>query len=293
MQLTIQTNERAAAFLRGKTAGMPDVLGKLLPDIRHRAFVVARVTDFDVLRGMQAKLATLPEGGDWREIRNSLAADISPYMDDTPEGRAAADAKAELLLRTHGYQAYAAARYETQRETAAALPMWQYMTVGDGNVRDDHAALDGKVFPADDPFWDDHYPPWDYGCRCFVAALTQGETDRMIAADADKAPVDQRVLQGEALAEARAGNIKMRDKTGYIQEVDIRPPSARVLTDKEKLAAYRFRPGDLHMNLDQLRARYDAPTFAAFEKAMRAEKIVDAGKTRSMWDWLTKPGNPA
>jgi hypothetical protein len=42
----------------------------------------------------------------------------------------------------------------------------RYRTVGDSKVRADHRKLDGLVFPPDDPFWDKHYPPSDYGCRC-------------------------------------------------------------------------------------------------------------------------------
>jgi SPP1 gp7 family putative phage head morphogenesis protein len=239
-----------------------------------------------VLKRLQEAIATLPEGGDWREIRQTLAAEISPYMDDSPEGRAAAADRAELLLRVHGMQAYAAARYQTQVETADALPYWQYQSVGDQHVRDSHAALDGKVLPAADPFWTDHYPPWDYGCRCVVRAITQGEAGRMRAADAEKPAVERRVLEGEALEAARSGTVAMRNKFGQVMQVDVMPPAARSMSEKDRLASYRFRPGDLHPDLDQLRERYDAPTFAAFEKAMRAEKL--AGEDRSIWDWLVE-----
>lgn len=44
----------------------------------------------------------------------------------------------------------------------------RYRTAGDSKVRADHRKLDGLVFPVDHPFWDKHYPPSDYGCRCDV-----------------------------------------------------------------------------------------------------------------------------
>ena len=43
----------------------------------------------------------------------------------------------------------------------------------------EHAALHGLVFKWDDPFWDSHTPPWDYGCRCYVVPLTEAQVRRM------------------------------------------------------------------------------------------------------------------
>jgi len=44
----------------------------------------------------------------------------------------------------------------------------RYQTVGDGNVRTDHQLLDGIVKEMKDPFWNTHYPPNGWGCRCEV-----------------------------------------------------------------------------------------------------------------------------
>lgn len=44
----------------------------------------------------------------------------------------------------------------------------KFVTVGDNHVRISHAKLDGIVLPSTDSFWDKHYPPIGYGCRCDV-----------------------------------------------------------------------------------------------------------------------------
>lgn len=289
MQLKITPNTQAALFLRGKAAAKPDVFGRMLPDLRGLSITVAKVTDFDVLRDLRAKIAELPEGGNWKEIRKHIAAEISPYMDDAdPETglvkgpSAAAKAKAELVLRTGGFQAYSAARYLQQVATQDALPYWQYLTVGDDKVRSSHAALNGKVFPADDPFWQTHYPPWDFGCRCVVAALPQADADQMIAEDADKDPAERRVLDAAQLEQARAGTISR----GLHGTADIRPPE-ELAPDNLKLSAYRWRPGDLKPDLDRLLSRYEPDVFAGFEASMRQDTVLSPkGGEVTVWEWL-------
>jgi hypothetical protein len=40
----------------------------------------------------------------------------------------------------------------------------------DDRTRPQHAALDGLILPASHEFWDEHYPPWGFNCRCTVTA---------------------------------------------------------------------------------------------------------------------------
>lgn len=178
--LTIETfpNEAAAAYIRGKAVADPKNFGDLPAQLKQRAFTVAGIEQMDALRRIRDAIAKLPEGASWDEAKREIAAEMSPYV-DTPGGagesgrRKAARARAEFTLRIHGAQAYAVARHQQQMATADVLPYWKYETVGDSRVRAAHAALDGKVLRADDPWWKTHYPPWDWGCRCIVVALDE------------------------------------------------------------------------------------------------------------------------
>lgn len=68
-----------------------------------------------------------------------------------------------------------AAKWEGFAENADIYPMLEYRAVMDERTRHDHAILDGTVLPIDHPFWDDHYPPNDWGCRCNVVQTDKAE----------------------------------------------------------------------------------------------------------------------
>ena len=170
--LTIETfpNEAAADYIRGKAVADPTHFGNLPPQLKQRAFTVAGIEQLDALQRIRDAVAKLPEGASWDEAKNEIAAEISPFVGGDMK---AARAKAEFTLRIHGAQVYAVARHQQQMGVVGRFPYWQYETVGDSRVRPGHAALDGKVLRADDPWWKTHYPPWDWGCRCIVNALDE------------------------------------------------------------------------------------------------------------------------
>lgn len=58
------------------------------------------------------------------------------------------------------------------------FPYLTYRTIGDGQVRVDHASLNGITRKVDDPFWSSNNPPNGWRCRCTVEQVRKGrETD--------------------------------------------------------------------------------------------------------------------
>lgn len=171
-QLKIETfpNKAAADYIRGKAVADPKNFGALPNQLKQRAFAVAGIEQMDAVKRIRDAVAKLPEGANWDEAKKEIAEVMSTY---TGGDMKAAKARAEHTLRMQGFQAYAVARHQQQMETIGSHPYWMYETVGDNRVRAAHAALDGKVLRADDPWWKTHYPPWDWGCRCVVIALDE------------------------------------------------------------------------------------------------------------------------
>jgi len=171
-------NADAERRLREKAAVTSEQFEALSKAARTKAFRVAEVHNARLIADVKKRIEdSLREGQSWAEVRRDLV-----KMFDTAGVPRPALHRLRLVFQTNVQQAYNDGRRESMEdpEVASAFPFWKYLTVGNGtagykNVRPDHAALHGLVFRADDPFWNSHYPPWSYNCRCTVIALTPGQ----------------------------------------------------------------------------------------------------------------------
>jgi SPP1 gp7 family putative phage head morphogenesis protein len=96
------------------------------------------------------------------------------------------DEKYRKWLKTEWNQAAGgsvmAARWTEFQQNADIMPYLKYDTVGDENVRNEHAALDGIVRKIVDEFWKKYFPPNGWGCRCSADQLSTSyakETDQV------------------------------------------------------------------------------------------------------------------
>jgi len=178
--MKIQENKVAASYLRGKAAMSPGAFGRLPDQLKGLAFTAAGLENPEIIRRVRDLVASRFEGKTWQEARKEIANEIGDV-----DG---AKARAQMILRINGNKARAAARYAAATEVSEAFPFWMYQTMTDGRERAEHQALNGKVLPWDDPFWDTHYPPWDWGCRCIVIKLTPNQAREQGLADAKRLP---------------------------------------------------------------------------------------------------------
>lgn len=75
--------------------------------------------------------------------------------------------------------AYAAGKWERIQRTKVAFPILQYSSMMDGRERPQHHAWNGTYLPVDHPWWDTHYPPCAWKCRCWTIQRSQRMLDRM------------------------------------------------------------------------------------------------------------------
>lgn len=62
-----------------------------------------------------------------------------------------------------------AEQWQSYQQTKDALPFLRYNTAGDDRVRPQHADWNGLILPIDHSFWNSHYPPNGWNCRCDVS----------------------------------------------------------------------------------------------------------------------------
>lgn len=287
-------HDEAAKFIAGKPAMGRSVFDRLLPELKARAFTISGIASADALQRARDVIAALPQGADWDTQKAKLIGEISPFLVDEaadPETRQKqvelASRRAEVLMRLHGFQSYAAAQHQVMERHRDAFPFWMYQTFGDGRVRPSHAALNGIILPADHPFWKDHTPPWDWGCRCNKVPVTADEAGEYSAAKPGAAA-------GWVPAPAI---VKRMEQTGMLDTGDGRPVDVRSPKEKadDPATAFGWDPGDLRLPVEDLAKRYDAATWAAFRSWAEAQTIEAGSGDRlsapgpfSVWDWLTR-----
>ena len=177
-----KTAAAAAKAFAKKAALSSEAFDKLSNEAKRHAFRIAGVHKAGLIqRARDVVHGAIRDGTGYDRVQRELL-----KLFDTEGVPPPALHRLRLVFQQNSLQAYHDARREAldEPEMAAMFPYRQYLTVGNGTpgvrgVRPTHAALHNLVFKWDDPFWDNHTPPWEYGCRCFFRGLTVRQVQRM------------------------------------------------------------------------------------------------------------------
>lgn len=154
------------------------------------AFVVAGANRTDLVADIhQVLVRALNDGQTLEAFREDFNAVLEHYAWQPDGGRAW---RSRVIYETNLRTSYAAGRYAQLQEVKASRPYWQY-DHSDAVItpRPEHAAWDGLVIAADDPWWKTHYPPNGWGCQCRVRALSERDLKRLGKDGPDTAPVSK------------------------------------------------------------------------------------------------------
>lgn len=270
-------HEEAAGYIEQKDPVGRKLFDALRPELKARAFVVTGVEDLNVVREIRDAIAGIPRGGDWEEAKKTVEEKLGAYY-----GEEQSTIRATILLRYHVFQAYGAAHYRQMKADGDVYTHWQYRATGDGKVRESHAALDGLVLPQDHAFWQDHFPPWEYNCRCQVVPLLPEEVEDIRAEDEGRDPAKRLVLEGAPLEQLETQG---RLDRGANELFDVRSARAKATGPEAEAKAFRNDPGDLTVPLAALEERADPEDWQMFRTRAEATE-VEAGL--SLWGWLLR-----
>lgn len=150
-----------------------------------RAFTVAKITKLDMLMDVRELAEKALEEGmayhqfqkEFKERFKSKGWSTLQTVDDE-EVDLGAPWRLKNIYQTNLKVAYSTGHYKAMIDNVDNRPFWQYWTVGDSRVREEHEKLHGKVFLFSDPFWKFFYTPNGYRCRCTTRALSERDIDR-------------------------------------------------------------------------------------------------------------------
>lgn len=119
------------------------------------------------------------------------------------------------------------------------FPYWEYKTVGDDNVRHQHALLDGLILPANSPIWQKLFPPNDWNCRCFIVPRLAAEVK----------DIDLAAMQARANAYFETPEYKRAQAQGWaVNRADL----GEVFNINQQYISKQ--PGKAHKKLNALKA---------------------------------------
>lgn len=176
--------KEAVAYFRAKGHNITWNWYEQLTDAHARAFTVAKAVRLDVLNTIRDEVDRAVHDGITRqEFTRTLAPRLQKLgwwgkqivvdtQGNAKEIELGSPRRLATIYNVNMRTAYNSGRYAQMMNNAEDYPYWQYVAVMDGRTRPAHAALNGMVFRYDDPFWQTHYPPNGWNCRCRVRALS-------------------------------------------------------------------------------------------------------------------------
>ncbi len=167
------------------------------------AFTVAKVMRNDILQDIRQAVDTaLANGTTFEEFRTTLRPTLQAkgwwgiqQMTDPKTGlikdvQLGSSRRLKTIFDVNMRTAYAVGRWEQVQRTKKNRPFLRYIGIDDGRQREEHRHWNDIILPVDHPFWNEHYPPNGWKCRCSVQQLSERDLEKRGLAVNDKPPSD-------------------------------------------------------------------------------------------------------
>lgn len=181
-----------------------------------RAFTVAKAMTRDLLETIREAVAeALEEGETLAEFSKRLRPELErrgwwgrklmpdPATGEIVDAQLGSPRRLRVIFNTNMRTAYQAGRWERIQRTKQAFPFLRYTSVMDGRERPQHHEWHGTILPVDDPWWDTHYGPCDWGCRCTATPVNQ----RMLARRGWQVDLEPKRFPDEVYVNRRTGEV--------------------------------------------------------------------------------------
>ncbi|RHW17192.1 hypothetical protein D1610_11625 [Sphingomonas gilva] len=156
-----------------------------------RSFTVAKAMTRDLLEDIRAAVdAAIAEGQTPDEFRKGLRpileakgwwgrkTMIDPLTAERKNVQLGSPRRLGVIYRANMRTAYQAGRWERIERQKKAFPILVYKSVKDGREREEHGAWHNTALLVDHDWWETHYPPCDWECRCTAVAMNARQLAR-------------------------------------------------------------------------------------------------------------------
>ena len=169
------------------------------------AFTVAKAMQLDILEDIRdGVLKSIREGGTLQQFRKELAPllqkkgwwgvqeVIDPVTGEKVLAQLGSPRRLRVIYETNLRTARATGQWDRVQRTKKTHPYLLYELGPSREHRKEHTQWQGLLLPADDSFWDTHYPQNGWGCKCRVRQVSRGEYHRIRGKHRLEAPPIQR-----------------------------------------------------------------------------------------------------
>ncbi len=161
----------AIAYALNRDVALPDdYYEQMTPIQRQQAVSIAGLAQTEQIKHVMSLVnEQLVDGGTFADFQRAVKdGDIDINL---PKHRL------DNIFRTNIQGAYGRGRWYKQQANKIERPYLMRDGINDSRQRPAHKILDGIIRPIDDPFWDTHYPPDDFRCRCIARSLTKEQAE--------------------------------------------------------------------------------------------------------------------
>jgi len=218
--------DEAIAYFKGKTAIDTDSYLEGQGVAQDVAFTVAKAKGdllVEIKEAVQAAIVNGQSIESFTKMFNAIADRWSPDW----LGKGDRAWRSQLIYENNLRTAYAAGRYTqmTEPDVLEKRPYWQWRHGGSARPRPAHLAIDGKVFTADQLFFQaGGFPPCGFNCRCKVFSLAPTDLSKRGLLVSEPPEVGAIVDKGWSFVPGKT------DRSELLKDL---PDSIRALVEKE------------------------------------------------------------
>ncbi|MDP2607956.1 MULTISPECIES: phage minor head protein [unclassified Oceanobacter] len=156
------------------------------------AFTVAKAMQMDVLTSIRESLDdALANGKTFARWKKELQPEleklgwwgkknvVDPTTGEVIKAQLGSPRRLRTIYSTNLRTARAAGQWQRIQRSKRAMPYLVYELGPSEKHRAEHVSWAGILLPADDPWWQTHYPPNGWGCKCRIRQVGQREYERL------------------------------------------------------------------------------------------------------------------